>query len=266
MSAEEALLNVKEIVKSLGDQKVISSFYMEFSRRLEVLKLVEMYCKQGSTVLDIGAQPFIISCALRMMGYKVVAFDVDPKPYAKIAESCGVDVIKCDLEKDELTVSDADCAVFAEVLEHIHYYYLPIILVKINKALRMGGYLILTTPNVASLFRRLRLLLGKQPIYRYHVREYTMEEVLALIRGFDIVKAYYSTVNDLTLVDAKFDDYLRIFDYRDLIKIAFKKPTKLNVLRTLAYPIVKLKPSLRQLIIVVGVKSKEPMLSPLENW
>jgi len=49
--------------------------------------------------------------------------------------------------------------------------------------LKMRGYLILTTPNIASLFRRLKLLLGKQPIYRHHVREYTMEEVLELIKG-----------------------------------------------------------------------------------
>jgi hypothetical protein len=47
----------------------------------------------------------------------------------------------------------------------------------------MRGYLILTILNIASLFRRLKLLLSKQPIYRHHVREYTMEEVLELIKG-----------------------------------------------------------------------------------
>lgn len=59
------------------------------------------------------------------------------------------------------------------VIEHFHYY-VPQVLSEINKSLKPGGYLILTTPNIASLFRRLRLILGKQPIYRYHVREYTM--------------------------------------------------------------------------------------------
>jgi len=51
---------------------------------------------------------------------------------------------------------------FTEVLEHIHYYYVSLILSKINRALKLGGVLVLTTPNIASLFRRLRLLLGKQ--------------------------------------------------------------------------------------------------------
>jgi hypothetical protein len=121
---------------------------------------------------------------------------------------------------------------------------------------------------VASLFRRLRLLLGKQPIYRYHVREYTMEEVLALVEGagFDVVKAYYSAVNDLTYIDAKPDDYLRLSSYRDLVRVAIERPTRLNVLRVLAYSLVKLRPSLRQLVVVVGAKSERPLLRSLERW
>jgi len=79
--AREALLSVSDIVKSFGDQKAISSFYLEFNRRLETLKLVETFCEPGSLVLDIGAQPFTTSCALKRMGYKAVAFDVEPEPY-----------------------------------------------------------------------------------------------------------------------------------------------------------------------------------------
>jgi len=95
----------------------------------------KIYC---STVLDLGAQTFIISCALRKMGYNVVAFDVYPEPYRKIAEACNISVVRCDLERDELGVSSADCAVFTEVLEHLHYYYAPLVLSKINKALKLG--------------------------------------------------------------------------------------------------------------------------------
>jgi hypothetical protein len=36
------------------------------------------------------------------MGYDVVAFDIDPEPYMRIAEACNVNVVKCDLERDEL--------------------------------------------------------------------------------------------------------------------------------------------------------------------
>ena len=105
-------------------------------------------------------------------------------------------------------------------MEHLHYYYVPLVLSKINKALKLGGVLILTTPNIASLFRRLRLLLGMQPQYRFHVHEYTMKEVVALLReaGFEIIKAYYLIVNDLTYIDADPDDYLRISSFREIMK------------------------------------------------
>jgi len=99
MNAREALLSVKEIIERFGNSKAVYSYYLEFGRRLEVLKLVEEYCGQGSTVLDLGAQPFITSCALRKMGYNVVAFDIDPEPYMRIAEACNVNVVRRDLER-----------------------------------------------------------------------------------------------------------------------------------------------------------------------
>jgi len=209
-----------------------------------------------------------MSCALKRMGYNVVAIDAESEPYLSIAESCGVDVVKCDLERDELKATDVDCAVFTEVLEHLHYYYVPSVLEKMNRALKIKGYLILTTPNIASLFRRLKLLLGKQPIYRRHVREYTMEEVLELIKGagFDVVEPYYSYINDLTYIDADQEDYLGVNGYKDLVRITIKRPSKANILRTLAYPLIKLKPSLRQSIIIIAMKVKEPKLNTIERW
>jgi len=132
----------------------------------------------------------------------------------------------------------------------------------------MRGYLILTMLNIASLFRRLKLLLGKQPIYRHHVRGYTMEKVLELIKraGFDVVESYYSLISDLTYIDADQEDYLRVKGYNDLIRITAKRPTKVNILRTLAYPLVKLKPSLRQSIIIVATKVMETKLKAVERW
>jgi predicted RNA methylase len=92
-NVREALLSVKEVVERFGDSRAVYSYYLEFGRRLEVLKLVEERCRQGSTVLDLGAQPFVVSCALRKMGYNVIAFDVDPEPYKRPATSMLLDVI-----------------------------------------------------------------------------------------------------------------------------------------------------------------------------
>ena len=157
---------------------------------------------------------------------------------------------------------------FTEVFEHLHYYYAPLVLSKINRALKPGGVLVFTTPNIASLFRRLRLLLGKQPIYQYHVREYTMSEVQSMLReaGFEIIKAYYSLVNDLTFIDADPKEYLRISSFKDMTKTVIKRPTKLNILRLLAYPIVNLWPSSRQLIVIVSLKIQEQAIQIGDRW
>jgi hypothetical protein len=45
-----------------------------------------------------------------------------------------------------------------------------------------------------------------------------------------------------------------------------KRPSKLNALRLLAYPLVRLQPGLRQLTVVVGVKAGEPKLGAVERW
>lgn len=38
---------------------------------------------------------------------------------------CNVNVVRCDLERDELSVNNVNCVMFTEVLEHLHYYYVP---------------------------------------------------------------------------------------------------------------------------------------------
>jgi hypothetical protein len=68
--------------------------------------------------LDLGAQPFIASCALKAMGYDVTAVDVEPEPYMPIAERCGVEVMKRDLERERFDIRGADCVVFTEVIDY----------------------------------------------------------------------------------------------------------------------------------------------------
>ena len=153
-------------------------------------------------------------------------------------------------------------------MEHLNCYYASAVLLKISRALKLVSVFILTTPNVVSLYKRLRLLLGKQPVHRYHVREYTIREAISIVKraGFEVVKAYYSIINDLTLIDADLEEHLDISSFKSMAKVILKKPTKQNISRLLAYPIVKLRPSLRQLIVVVAVKAREPIVREQEIW
>ena len=49
--------------------------------------------------------------------------------------------------------------------------------------MKPGGIFILTTPNAVSLFRKSRSFLGKQSVHRYHVREYTIREIISIVKG-----------------------------------------------------------------------------------
>ncbi|MEM2046016.1 MAG: hypothetical protein QXO20_07575 [Candidatus Bathyarchaeia archaeon] len=126
MEAREALLRIKDVIEHYGDEKVKHSFYLEFNRRLLVLRLIEEYNRKGGVIIDLGAQPFIVSCALKLMGYEVIAYDYNPGPYQSLAEMFGVKVHKCDLERDSLGIVDesVDCAVLSEVIEHLSHHYL----------------------------------------------------------------------------------------------------------------------------------------------
>ena len=90
-----------------------------------------------------------------------------------------------------------------------------------------------------------------------------MEVVLKLIKGagFDVVEPYY-----LYIIDADQEDYLGVNGYKDLVRITTKRPSKANILRTLAYPLINSKPSLRQSIIIIAMKVIEPKLNTIERW
>jgi len=251
LEPSSALLGLEQLVRSLNDARALHSFYFEFGRRLYTLRLVLEFCPSGSEVVDLGASPFIVSCALARMWYKVTAVDCDPAEYSAVASVCGVKTVRADLERDRLDLADAsvDCAVFTEVLEHLNPYYVEHAISEVSRVLKPGGKLILTTPNIAS--------------------QYTKKDVVELLEryGFMVLEARYSEVNDLTYVSTEPGEYLKLKSYLDLLKLAARKPTKLNILRALAYLSVKAIPSLRMLIVVVvGKTSSTGSLQRTTRW
>ncbi len=80
-----------------------------------------------------------------------------------------------------------DLIVYSEVIEHI-YEAPEFSLLFLNYLLNPDGFIICTTPNAASLYRRLKLLLGKNTISRIrfhnlnpaHYREYTKDELIQM--------------------------------------------------------------------------------------
>jgi SAM-dependent methyltransferase len=99
-----------------------------------------------------------------------------------------------------------DLIVFAEVVEHLHAAPEDV-LAWLAALLKPGGFLLCTTPNAASLGKRLKLAAGRNPYERLrrgldnadnpgHIREYTRNEL------FEIGKAA-----GLCVVDHEYTDY-----------------------------------------------------------
>lgn len=118
-------------------------------------------------------------------GARPYGIEIFPGP-AAAARARGVDVVRLDLEHDRFPFCDAafDVVVVNQVLEHVKNIWLP--LAEMYRTLRVGGALIASVPNLASLHNRVLLAAGRQPtsirVRGPHVRGYTAREFVALLR------------------------------------------------------------------------------------
>lgn len=107
------------------------------------------------------------------------------------------------VQNREKWISPPSCSiiVMAEVIEHLHTAP-SIVLNFLSTFLEHQGYIIIQTPNAVSLYKRIQVLLGKNPYEMIrenaenpgHFREYTRQElfVLAQKSGFSTKSFTYS--------------------------------------------------------------------------
>jgi SAM-dependent methyltransferase len=152
------------------------------------------------SVLDVGAQFGSLAVYAAKLGCRAAAVDHGPfaKVYREIATDHGVDYKECDLGSERLPFPDSvfDFVTYTDVLEH-HSFSSKRVLDEIHRVLVPGGRLILMTPNHASIYNRVKLLLGysvnddfdyffktcaAQEVYGGHHREYTRAEVKAALQ------------------------------------------------------------------------------------
>jgi SAM-dependent methyltransferase len=142
--------------------------------------------------LDVGAADGFLAELLTRQGWQVTALERDPAQAAKARGRCH-DVIIADLDEAAPRLEGVfDVIVYGDVLEHLADP-LPV-LVALNRSLAPGGRVIVSVPNVAHLWVRLSLLLGRWEyadrgiLDRTHVRFFTRRSFARLLgdAGLDL--------------------------------------------------------------------------------
>ncbi len=175
----------------------------DLDRFLYTLALVPTTAK--GKALEVGANPYFMSILAREQRPElefdyINYFEGSPHDIRQVVEWPGADSStnqhafesrNVNLEREHLHVPDEsyDIILFCEVLEHFTMDPLHCVL-ELNRLLSPGGYLVLTTPNVARFENVTALLDGRNlydPYSGYgphgrHNREYTRHELHMLMR------------------------------------------------------------------------------------
>ncbi len=166
-------------------------------RVVRVQRALTMHASAGARVLDYGSYFGNFGLAIQAMGYRVDAIDsyrgygTALAPWADLQRDAGIavhDFATAGYDLQTLGPHPFDAIVCAGVIEHIPHSP-KLLLESLTAALKPGGILILDTPNLGYLYKRLALLEGQSifaPIaeqyhtelpFEGHHREYTVPEV-----------------------------------------------------------------------------------------
>lgn len=173
-------------------------------RHIDAIERTTAILAPDARVCEIG--PAGLGLALvRELGVRLDAYDCVPwfKPvYDRFAIPWGY----VDLNEPGAALGGPyDVVLLCEVIEHVARWPADV-LADIRRALRPGGVLFLTTPNLHRLSNRLRMLVGRplfadfvpERLVTAHLREYTVEELGFLLRraGFTSVHHDYASYPD----------------------------------------------------------------------
>lgn len=142
---------------------------------------------KGKKILDVACNDGYISEILKTNNNDVYGFDIVPNNILT-AKKRGIKMKHFNIGSSKFPYADGqfDVVVLGDIIEHI--FDTDFLLHECHRVLRPHGKLIVTTPNVASIMRRIMLLLGISPFLEYslnlstngfpsvgHIRYYTAD-------------------------------------------------------------------------------------------
>jgi SAM-dependent methyltransferase len=133
-----------------------------YTRWMEILELVRerLPNTRELSCLDIGTSPF----TFLLPGHfkKVSGLDLTAA-FRPRCEAVGVTLYEGGVTVDKAVaqVEPVDCILFLEVIEHLHVNPVKV-LGRLRSALRKGGLLVVSTPNMMCFANRIRMLLNRK--------------------------------------------------------------------------------------------------------
>lgn len=148
---------------------------------------------RGRKALDVGAADGFLSERLTAQGWSVTALERDPALAARAHGRCK-EVVVADLESAPPMLNGPfEAIVYGDVLEHLSDPRAA--LVALNGTLAPGGIVIVSVPNVAHLWMRLSLMLGRFDytdrgiLDRTHLRFFTRRTFVSFLRDAGLTVA-----------------------------------------------------------------------------
>jgi SAM-dependent methyltransferase len=142
------------------------------------------------TILDVGCGDGAVSRLFLEAGSEVFGVDIVPE-FAEKASKKGIQVKVADVTKDGLPFPEMEMdVVYAGALIE-HLYDPEFFLRECYRVLKEDGLLVLSTPNIASLTSRLRMLFGRGPKFYAsalswefggHIRIFTSKTLKQLLK------------------------------------------------------------------------------------
>ncbi|TAL51408.1 class I SAM-dependent methyltransferase [Patescibacteria group bacterium] len=202
MTISEILARVEKTIQTSEEREY---FLIHEARYTYILRhLGRLGHLKKLKILDVGCFPYHLGGALELMGYDVYGIASAHEPIKNKK------VVICNIEKDKFPYNDNffDLVVCTEVLEHLPQSP-ALALSEARRVTKPQGYLLVTTPNITRSINRAKMALGKSVmypleqlleddgngsnLYHRHNREYTLKELIILVRhaGWSVEKAEY---------------------------------------------------------------------------
>lgn len=208
-------MSAYEELKPYSKKYIVDQERYLFSLNLILKRIPHLHSKK---ILDIGTGIGLMPLAIKKLGLDVAGLDYfifpesDNKMFGltqiekiqEIWKKNGITVFNSNIYASELPkdLSHIDVIISEATIEHLKDP--KRFLDTCHALLNPGGYLLITTPNIATLLKRIRFLFGKSPMWPInefyasgetftgHWREYTQDELEYMCKqsGFSLLKSY----------------------------------------------------------------------------